>query len=269
MGTEMDTGWGRGCHRATKSCVPPPRVPNVQRNDCETWGCCTPPPRTNPFSVSAHPRGPSRTTTSPSYNAVTSPCPPRCPQIPPPRAPRPLAVSPQVSPCCISSPCPSPGSGTPPRTTRPTSTCPPWTTSAKSSPPSWPNSCSSEPPRRPPGHRGSPWPCWEPPRIKSSVPGGVPRAVTHPWGHVSEQAHGVAGPKRGEPSWKRQRGGFSTLFSTGEGPAKPPKVPSGPQSAAGCFMVGVFLVLIRSAVPLCFISAPPPVAAAPRKSKLT
>uniref|UniRef100_A0A8B9R4C2 glutaminyl-peptide cyclotransferase n=1 Tax=Anas platyrhynchos TaxID=8839 RepID=A0A8B9R4C2_ANAPL len=164
----------------------------AMRNDCETWGCCTPPPRTSPFSVSAHPRGPSRTTTSPSYNAV--------------------------SPCCISSPCPSPGSGTPPRTTRPTSTCPPWTTSAKSSPPSWPNSCSSEPPRNPPGHRGSPWPRWEPPRIKSSVPGGVPRAVTHPWGHVSEQAHGVAGPQRGEPSWKRQRGGFSTLFSTGEGP---------------------------------------------------
>lgn len=91
MGTEMDTGWGRGCHRATK-CLPvsPPRVPNVQRNDCETWGCCTPPPRTSPFSVSAHPRGPSRTTTSPSYNAVTSPCPPRCPQIPPPELHVPL-----------------------------------------------------------------------------------------------------------------------------------------------------------------------------------
>eukprot|EP00076_Gallus_gallus_P031542 XP_015158204.1 glutaminyl-peptide cyclotransferase-like protein isoform X2 [Gallus gallus] len=72
---------------------------STMRSICGAWGCSMPPPTTNPSSGSARPRGRWRMTTSPSCSVV--------------------------SPCCTSSPCPSRGSGTQPRTTRTTYTLPP------------------------------------------------------------------------------------------------------------------------------------------------
>lgn len=247
MGTEMDTGWGRGCHRATK-CLPlcppvSPLCPRPAEKRLRSLGLLHASPKDQPFFRLSPPPGPVEDDHVPFLQRGNVPVSPRCPQIPtklhvPSPCPRPPHrvpnVSPQASPCCISSPCPSPGSGTPPRTMRPTSTCPPWRTSARSSPPSWPSSCSSEPPRHPrrgigaaPGRAGSP-PELNP-RCLAACPVLSPTPGDTHGDTVRIKLTGWQDRRGGNPAGKGNRGLLDPIFSwggssqTSESPIRTPK----------------------------------------------